>query len=262
MNDFDPNKNNRKELMPGAAPIFYEGSKTGILFIHGFTGSAYEGKDFAAYFAEKGYTVWVPLLPGHGTRPEDMIDVTWKDWYSYAEDCLLKFKKQCQKVVLIGQSMGGAIALALAAHHPVDALITLAGAVFLADWRLKLLPVAKHFLRYQYKSRGPDISNTEAKRNSASYRKYPLKSVDDFLHMVGFARQSLSKIKDPILLIHSRRDHTVTFKNMEYIYNHVSSPIKEKLALEKSYHIISLDNERTLVYETADNFVKKLKLSP
>jgi len=248
--------------MPGAEPIFYEGSETGILFIHGFTGTAYEGKDFAAYFAEKGYTVWVPLLPGHGTRPEDMINVTWKDWYSYAEDCLLKFKKQCSRVILVGQSMGAGIALALGAHHSVNALISLAGAVFLRDWRLKLLPVAKHFLRYQHKSRGPDISNKEAKKSSASYRKYPLKSIDDFLHMVSFARENLSKVNDPILLIHSRQDHTVTFKNMDYIYNHVSSQVKEKLVLEKSYHIISLDNEKEVIFETANDFLEKLKLTP
>lgn len=262
MAEFKTKGNNQTDLMPGAEPIFYDGGETGILFIHGFTGSAYEGKDFATYFAEKGYTVWVPLLPGHGTNPEDLKDITWKDWYSYAEDCLLKFKEQCQRVVLTGQSMGGAIALALGAHHSVDALITLAGAVFLKDWRLKLLPVVRHFLHYQYKSRGPDISNKEAKKSSASYRKYPLKSVDDFLNMASFARENLSKIKDPLLLIHSRNDHTITFKNMDYIYNHVSSPVKEKLALANSYHIISLDNEKEIIFQTANNFLAKLKLTP
>lgn len=262
MTEFATKEHKPTGLMPGAEPIFLKGSETGILFIHGFTGSAYEGKDFAAYFAEKGYTIWVPLLPGHGTKPDDLIDVSWKDWYSHAEDCLVKFKEQCQKIIVVGQSMGGALALTLAAHYSVDAVITLAGAVFLIDWRLRLLPVARRFLRYQYKSRGPDISNKEVKRNSASYRKYPLKSIDDLLQILSFARENLPGIKDPLLLIHSKFDHTVTFKNMDYIYNHVSSPIKEKLALEKSYHIISLDHEKALVFQTACDFLEKLRLTP
>lgn len=248
--------------MPGAEPVFYEGSDIGIIFFHGFTGSPYEGKEFASYFSQKGYTIWVPLLPGHGTHPKDLINVTSRDWYAFAEDCLSTFRKQCNRIILAGQSMGSSLALSLAAHHQVEAVISLAGAVFLKDWRLIFLPVARKFIPYHYKSRGPDIALKEAKKNSASYRKYPVKSIDEFLSLLNFARENLTKIKTPTVLIHSKNDHTITYKNMDYIYNHISSAIKKKFTLQNSYHIVSMDNERDQVFQIIEAFLTELGLLP
>jgi carboxylesterase len=249
-------------LMPGAEPIFLEGGDIGIIFYHGFTGSPYEGRDFASYFAQKGYSIWVPLLPGHGTRPEELINITWRDWYLFAEKQFLELKKKFKRVILVGQSMGGSLALSLAAHYPTDAVVSLSGAVFLRDWRLKLLPIAKKLLHYQYKSRGPDVSIKEVKKNSASYHKYPIKSIEEFLNLIEFTKKNLNLIKDPLMLIHSQKDHTVTYKNMDYIFNSVSSTIKKKITLRNSYHIISLDQEKTTVFQNVINFLKELHLTP
>jgi len=249
-------------LMPGAEPVFFDEGDTGIIFFHGFTGSPYEGKEFASQFSQRGYTVWVPLLPGHGTRPEDLVNISWSDWYAFGEDCLSKLKKQCSKIILAGQSMGSSLALSLAAHHPVEAVISLAGAVFIKDWRLILLPIARKFIPYHYKSRGPDISLKEAKKNSASYRKYPVKSIDEFLSLLNFAKDNLKKINAPLLLIHSKNDHTVTYKNMDFINNHVSSVIKRKFTVENSYHIVSVDKDRDQVFQIIENFLKELNLLP
>lgn len=249
-------------LMPGAEPVFYEGGDTGIIFFHGFTGSPYEGKEFASHFSQKGYTVWVPLLPGHGTHPKDLINVSWRDWYAFGEDCLSRLKKHCERIILVGQSMGSSLALSLAAHHQVEAVISLAGAVFLKDWRLIFLPIARKFIPYHYKSRGPDISLKEAKKNSASYRKYPVKSIDEFLSLLSFARENLPKIRVPLVLIHSENDHTVTYKNMDYIYTHVSSTIKKKFTLQNSYHIVSIDRDRDQVFQIIENFLNEANLLP
>ena len=249
-------------LMPGAEPVFLKGGDTGILFFHGFTGSPYEGREFASHFSQRGYTVWVPLLPGHGTDPKDLLNISWRDWYTFGEDCLSKLKKQCSKIVLAGQSMGSSLALTLAAHHPVEAIISLAGAVFLKDWRLILLPIARKLIPYHYKSRGPDISSKEAKKNSASYSKYPVNSIDEFLSLLNVAKESLKKINAPLVLVHSKNDHTVTHKNMDYIYDQVSSTIKRKLTLENSYHIVSVDNDRAEVFQAVEDFLSELKLLP
>jgi carboxylesterase len=249
-------------LMPGAEPVFSEGGETGILFFHGFTGSPYEGREFASHFSQKGYTVWVPLLPGHGTDPKDLLNISWRDWYTFGEDCLSKLKKQCNKIILAGQSMGSSLALALAAHHPVESIISLAGAVFLKDWRLILLPIARKLVPYHYKSRGPDVSSREAKKNSASYRKYPVSSIDEFLSLLKFAKGNLIKIQAPLLLIHSRNDHTITYKNMDYIYSHVASTFKRRLTVENSFHIVSVDNDKAEVFQAVEDFLIEVKLLP
>ena len=245
-------------IMPGAEPIFFQGGEKGILFIHGFTGSPYEGRDFAQYFKEKGYTVWVPLLPGHGTNPRDLLEVRWQDWYQQARENYLHLKRECTKVAVVGQSMGGTLALHLAAHYHPDAVVTLAGFVFLNDWRLKLLPLAKQFIRYQYKSRGPDIHSPQAKRKSASYLKYPVNSILEMLKLIEHVRLDLMDIRSPLLLIHSKKDHVVPFQNMSYIYHQVNSKIKQMMAVENSYHIVSVDYDRERVFQQIEAFLKRV----
>ncbi len=247
------------KLMSGAEPLFIEGNETGFLFIHGFTAAPYEGREIAKrLYDELGYTVAVPLLPGHGTTPEDMKSIEWMDWYLFVRDQYFDLKKHCSRIIVCGQSMGGALALHLASHHPVDAVVTLAAAVFLKDWRLKLLPVARHLITYQHKSKGPDIKNKALKSQVPSYPKYPVKSVDQLLGLVEHTRQDLAEVTAPILLVHSRNDRTVHFDNMQYIYDHVASPRKEKLVLENSYHVISIDFDKDLVYESIAGFVKDI----
>lgn len=237
-------------------PLFMEGNSVGFLFLHGFTGAPYEGREIASRLhREEGYTVSVPLLPGHGTDPEDLKGRTWLEWYAFSREKLLDLQQRCDRVFLCGQSMGGALALHLASHHPVDGLITLAAAVYLKDWRLRLLPLARHLVPYQYKSKGPDIRNQELKPRIPTYPKYPVRSVDQLLGLLNHTRQDLLEVTAPILLMHSRRDRTVNFDNLDYIYSHISSAEKQKVILEESYHVISIDVEKETVYRHIKQFI-------
>ena len=242
--------------MPGAEPIFFPAGDVGLLFLHGFTGSPYEGRYLADYFSRKGYAVWVPLLPGHGTRPEDLEPVSYRQWIDAVVDYYHQMRERYDRVVVCGQSMGGALALHLAAHYPVDVLVTLAAAVFVKDWRLTLLPLARKLIRYQFKSKGPDIRNKEAKSQSASYHKYPIKSLEQFLELIAFVKSELPEVTSPALLFHSPRDHTITYENLDYIARHISSPVKKTVTVENSNHVISVDNDRMFIFAEIEKFIE------
>jgi carboxylesterase len=247
-----------EKLMPGAEPLFIKGNETGILFIHGFTASPYEGRAMARWLHDKsGLTVSVPLLPGHGTRPDDLRDKTWKDWYQYCEDKLVELKENCRYVFVCGQSLGAALALRLAAHHTFQGVICLAGAVFLKDWRLVLLPLARKMVTYHYKSKGPDIRDKSLKEEIPNYSKYPVRSVDQLLQLFEQVRKDLPNITIPALLIHSRKDRTIHFSNLKYIYDHIASRMKETMVLEESYHVISIDVEKEQVFNRIDHFINQ-----
>lgn len=251
----------RKEqkILAGAEPIFTLGNSVGFLFVHGFTGGPYEGRELAKRIhREIGATVSVPLLPGHGTAPENLRGVHWLEWYGAVRQKYFELKENCDKVVVCGLSMGGALSLHLASHHPVDGVISMAGAVFLKDWRLHLLPLARHIIPYQYKSKGPDMRNKELKQQLPSYRKYPVRSVDQLLGLLNHVREDLAEVTAPALLVHSRKDRTVHFDNLRYIYDHISSEQKEMLVLENSYHIVSLDVEKDQVFRKVISFVKTI----
>ncbi len=244
--------------MKGTEPLFIKGNSVGFLFIHGFTASPYEGREIAIRLNKgKGWTVSVPLLPGHGTSPQDLVGLTWKDWYGYVRQKYDELKQICNKVFVCGQSMGGSLALYLAAHYPVDGLITLAGAAFLKDWRLILLPVARHIMTFNHKSRGPDIRNSALKNEVPTYSKYPVRSVDQILDLLKHIREELGKVTTPTLLIHSRLDRTIHYSNLQYIYDHIASQQKQMVVLENSYHVISIDVEKETVFQNIYTFMSE-----
>lgn len=246
-----------QSIIKGAEPLFIKGNQVGFLFIHGFTASPYEGREIAVRLnKQEGWTVSVPLLPGHGTSPENLRGLTWKDWYGFARQKVIELMDPCEKIFVCGQSMGGSIALCLAAEYPINGLISLAGAAFLKDWRLILLPLARHVMTYNHKSRGPDIRNVALKNEVPTYSKYPVRSVDQFLQLLRYTRSELNKITAPALLLHSRHDRTIHFSNLQYIYDHIASRQKQMVVLQDSYHVISIDIEKEIVFEKIHSFIK------
>lgn len=106
-------------------PFFYQGSETGILLIHGFTGTPSELRPMGRYLEKQGYTVYAPLLPGHGTSPEEMECTSWKDWWACVFNAYdrLRLQGKVRQIVAVGLSMGGALALKLAQEREVAGVV-------------------------------------------------------------------------------------------------------------------------------------------
>ena len=67
----------------------------------------------------------MPLLPGHGTQIEDMLDTRWEDWSAAAEAAYTELAARSDGVVVVGLSMGGTLSVWLAEHHPEIAALAL-----------------------------------------------------------------------------------------------------------------------------------------
>src|SRR5262249_13233346 len=105
-------------ILPGAEPFAADGGPDGVLVVHGFTGSPQSMRPLAEAFAAAGFTVELPLLPGHGTSVDDMIPTSWADWSGAAEVAYQELASRCRRVIVAGLSMGGTLTVWLAAHHP------------------------------------------------------------------------------------------------------------------------------------------------
>ena len=108
-------------LFPGAEPYSADGGSTGILLLHGFTGSPKSMRPWAERMSAEGHTVRLPRLPGHGTRWQDMNLTRWEDWYAEADRAFLELQKSCERVFVFGLSMGGTLTLRLAERHVLEA---------------------------------------------------------------------------------------------------------------------------------------------
>ena len=116
-----------------------------MLLVHGFTGSPASMRPWAEHLAALGYAVEMPLLPGHGTRWQDLNQVTWHEWYDDASAALDRLLATCETVVVAALSMGGSVVLRLAEERPDDVAGIVLVNPFVSSTRKELvaLPVLK-----------------------------------------------------------------------------------------------------------------------
>ena len=239
-----------------AQPFFFEGNETGVLVIHGFTGSTQSMLPYGESLAARGYTVKGPRLPGHGTTVEDMASRKYTEWTGEAEKALKELSGRCARVYVTGLSMGGTLTLWLAARHPDKiAGIIPVNALALTRPIFKMAPFLK-ILR-TVPGVGSDIKKPECKESC--YEKVPVAAVCELTKLLAEMREGLPRVKAPALVIASRVDHVVAEPaNAEYIMANLGSAEKELLWLDNSYHVATLDNDAPLIFERAADFIEKL----
>ena len=99
-------------------PINYIGNKgIGILLIHGFTATTVEVGQLAKHYINKDFSVSAPLLPGHGTTPQDLNTKKYMDWIDSVENAFQDLRSHCKNILVGGESMGAVLALYLAEKH-------------------------------------------------------------------------------------------------------------------------------------------------
>jgi carboxylesterase len=156
----------------------------------------------------------------------------------------------------MGLSMGGVLALLLAARYPVDAVCSLSTPCDMPrDPRLKFLPFYWLFPK-QFKGK-PDWHNPEIANTHIDYPYFPTRSVIELRSLIQAMRNELSKVTVPAFFGQSRGDHTIPPESLDYLKSHVSSKIKEELWVEDSGHVIIKDLEKEKVFESAKKFIHK-----
>lgn len=244
-------------VLPGAEPFRHEGGETGVLLCHGFTGSPQSLRPWAEFLADRGLTVSLPLLPGHGTRWEDMQLTGWQDWYAEVDRELRTLRERCTKVFVFGLSMGGALALRLAARHgdAVDGVVVVNPANRVHGLAAYALPVARHFVRTT-----PGIASDIKKEGGAElgYDRVPLHAAHSLRIFFRLVDGGLPQVTQPLLLLRSAEDHVVPAADSARVLSRVSSTDVTETVLEQSYHVATLDHDADRIFEESLAFVDRL----
>ena len=249
-------------LLAGAEPFFQRGGPVGALLIHGFTGTPREVRPVGDALAADGHTVLGVRLAHHATQPEDMFRSHWRDWYAAVLDGYWLLRAQCAEVFAIGLSMGGALALYLAANLPVAGVVAMAtpSLPFVAalDWRARYARWLSYALPFSRK--GPPSPTGDPAH--LAYPQYPVRAIPQLRAVLTAAAEALPQITAPALVIHSHGDEGVPDANAEYIVAHLGSAQKELVWLERSGHILPEEIERHIVFERISAFVRTYTLVP
>ena len=240
-----------------AVPAPYDGQRVGVLLLHGFTGTPYSLLPWGRHLAAEGFGVSVPLLPGHGTAWQDLNRTGWDDWSDEAERAFEKLRADTDQVVVGGLSMGGALALRLAADRGRDVagLVLVNPAVQTERKDVLALPVLKHLVP-SWPGIRDDIRKPGVEEHA--YPRTPLKAAHSMIRGWRRLRDDLPRVTQPILLFRSVVDHTVDDSSLRVLRATVSSRDLTERMLENSYHVATLDNDASSVFEESASFVRRV----
>ncbi|KQX83458.1 MULTISPECIES: carboxylesterase [unclassified Streptomyces] len=244
-------------VLPGAEPYRHEGGEVGVLLCHGFTGSPQSLRPWARYLAGQGLTVSLPLLPGHGTRWEDMALTGWPDWYAEVDRELRALRDRCSRVFVAGLSMGGALALRLAAKHGegVEGVIVVNPANRVHGLSAYALPVARHLVRT---TKGITSDIAKGGVLESGYDRVPLHSAHSLRTFLRMIDGELPQVTQPLLLLHSVQDHVVPAADSARVLGRVSSTDVTEILLEQSYHVATLDHDADRIFEESYAFIARI----
>lgn len=218
-----------------------------FLMLHGWTGSPAHFRPAARFVNDRGFTVSVPLLAGHGTSVHHMADTGWRDWVRSALEGLDDLRNDNERVHVVGLSMGAIIGILIAATCEVASLTTINAPQRLHDRRAWLT----RLYRGTRKIRPGEASEPPAETAEfwVQYADSPVGTVPDLLDLMDAARRALPRIHVPAVIIQSKADETVRHESAEIIYEGLASTSKRIVWLQRSGHVALLDTERDRIHQ-------------
>lgn len=217
---------------------------------HGFAGSGLSVRPWAEHLVTAGHTVALPLMPGHGTRWEDLERTTWTDWYDEIERTFESLRERCTDVFVFGLSMGGALALRIAQQHRehVAGLVLVNPSVGTRSMKVRLLsrmPVITRFVRTSH-GVGGDIKRPGM--GETGYPTIPTRAVYQLTKLWRAVRADLPNVVAPTLVFRSSVDHIVDDYSVELLQRRLESPLDVRI-LDNSYHVATLDHDARTVFD-------------
>jgi carboxylesterase len=262
----------------------FEGGRSGVLLIHGLTGTPTEMRLVGKGLNRAGFDVYGMQLAGHCGDVDDLLATGWKDWYASVEAAAARYRKEVDHLFVAGLSMGAVLALKLAADHPDWVRgVGVYGATFRYDgWAIPwygrlsfLLPligrlgIGKHRMVHENEPYGLRDERLRAQISglmlggdsaAAGLPGNPWPSLAEMYDMAAVVRRELPKVKSPCYIAHATEDDVASLENAYLVARSVSGPT-EMLLLKDSYHMITIDRERRTLIQGSAEFFSRIAAS-
>lgn len=257
--------------------FFLEGTNgKGVLLIHGMTGVPAEMKWVAKSLHKKGYTVYAPLLAGHGVDEATLIKTHWQDWLESTITAAHQLRPKVDHMCSAGICVGGKLGmLAAKAETGLLGATAIYSACFRYDgWNvpsyykwLSYLPLwtskIPRFKDIKF-SETPSIGIKDERLRRAMQRlstegvldDFPVPALKEMLALSKAMKKQLPTMTTPALILHAREDDLSNPRHSRYIAEHIGGP-HEFHWLEDSYHMIHVDREHEKVADLTAAFFEK-----
>jgi carboxylesterase len=232
-----------------------------LLILHGFTSSHDTVRALAPMTERLRLPYQIPWLRGHGTQPEDLRGVRWRDWYDDARESLAAMHRAHGPVVVCGHSMGGLVALHLAADAPdqVAGVITIAAALRIANPLGRLMPLLGRVRLMRPSDLSFGFNDKSLAFRNTNYPAFPLDAAASLHRYAPLVERRLAQVRAPLLVLHSRRDRTVRPEAAEIIHARAGSADKQIRWFERTGHQMLLDCEEDAVVAAIEAWLTRLR---
>lgn len=229
-----------------------------VMLVHGWTSTPYEMRVLGKELNAQGIAVDAPLLSGHGTRPQDLENVTWEQWVADVDRAYKRLRKQYTRVYVGGMSMGGNLALHVAQKNPDVCGIILMSTPYRMRFQtvgMMIAYITKRFISYK-KKYYPRWTKTQASITQLiSYQKYPINSAFEAYLAIRNSFQHIEQVKQPAFLIQSTSDHLVARSSIDKIYRRIGSPHKDMRLIKRASHNFMGNGAHKDVFQDVVQFV-------
>jgi carboxylesterase len=224
-------------------PFFWKGGDPAALLVHGFMGTPAEMRPLANELHKAGWTVEGLLLPGFGDQIDTLFERRYQEWLESTRSTLARLRSNHRPVLLVGYSMGGAVALNVAADNPPDSLILLAPFWRLGNsihhfvWQVvkQLFPHLRPFKRADFSDRRfhaffggllPDLDLDDTQvQDVLRQLRVPAQFVDQMFSLGKAAKQASSHVNVPTLVIQGTEDKAVRPASTRQLIEGISGPV-------------------------------------
>jgi carboxylesterase len=248
-------------VQPGAETIdLQEEGSHGVLLLHGFGDTPQTLALLARRLRNSGYGVLAPLLPGHGRSMESFGKSGASDWIAAAKDAYIDMRARHGSVSVVGLSMGGALAVLVAAEqHEIPALVLLAP--YLGMPKRLRIAAATHWLwgrlAGEVPARNPrSIRDPIERETNLAYGTVTGRQLHELAIVVWRAKRSLTDVRAPVLIIQSREDPRCSPTVAELALKTLGSEEKKLVWTEGAGHIITVDYGREGVFAEVERWLE------
>jgi len=241
--------------LPGGEPFVLGDGGPGVLAMHGFTGSPFEVRAISELLHERGFGVYAPALAGHATAEADLDSTTAEDYLRAAGQAYEEASWRFERVYVLGLSMGGTLALHLAATRQFYGIVTISAPVFLYPMVGMSVPVIEQWMP---KVRMP--ANFAAwQGNVVGYKSMTIAAAKVVVEVLDRVRTDLHRVTAPLLVIQSTRDLTVPVASAQTIYDGASSAEKRLDLVDAGSHLMTIEPHLSLIAENVAAFLSGIE---
>lgn len=241
--------------------------KVGVVLVHGFLAAPRELSELADYLGKQGLWVAVVRLKGHGTSPDDLALRNGDDWRESVDSVFAALKMICKKVVLVGFSFGGGLALdCTARNRNVAGVVAVCPPLRLQDFSSRIAPSLDIWNRLMtavhYQKGKLEFLEITPEHPDINYHRLPVAGLAALEQFMSELEERLPSITTPTLIIQSQGDPVVDPEGSRLLFERLGSPQKEYRLFDFARHGILMGEGAGKVHTAIGEFIEMIRGIP